>query len=59
MIDSVFRTCKNYYPEVFSECKYVVKEKKLAKYFIDDIEISPDSDCENCDEEKSDKEEFW
>ena len=28
LIDSVFRTGKNYYPEVFlEECKYVVKEK--------------------------------
>ena len=31
LIDSVFRTCKNYYPQVFLEkCKYVVKEKKDA-----------------------------
>ena len=59
MINSVFRTGKNYYPEVFSECKYVVKEQKFAKYIIDDIEISSGSDWENCDEEKSDKEEFW
>ena len=29
LIDSVFRTGKNYYPQVFlDECKYVVKEKK-------------------------------
>ena len=29
LIDSVLRTGKSYYPEVFSEeCKYVVKEKK-------------------------------
>ena len=28
LIDSVFRTGKNYYPQVFlEECKYVVKEK--------------------------------
>ena len=30
---------------------YVVKEKKIPKYIIDDIEISSDSDGENCDEE--------
>ena len=29
LIDSVFRTGKNYYPQVFlEECEYVVKEKK-------------------------------
>ena len=29
LIDSAFRTGKNYYPQVFfEECKYVVKEKK-------------------------------
>ena len=31
LINSVFRTGKNYYPRVFlEECKYVVKEKKDA-----------------------------
>ena len=28
------------------ECKYVVKEKKISKYMIDDTEISSDSDKE-------------
>ena len=28
------------------ECKYVVKEKKISKYIIDDTEISSDSDKE-------------
>ena len=57
MIDSVFRTGKNYYPQVFlEECKYVVKEKKIPKYIIDDIEISSDSDRINSDEEYSDEE---
>ena len=29
LIDTVFRTGKNYYPQLFlEECKYVVKEKK-------------------------------
>ena len=28
LIDSVFRTCKNYYPQVFlEECKSIFKEK--------------------------------
>ena len=32
LINSVFRTSKNHYSEVFSEeYKYVVKEKKLIK----------------------------
>ena len=57
MINYVFRTGKNYYPQVFlGECKYVVKEKKIPKYIIDDIEISSDSDEENSDKETSNKE---
>ena len=52
MIDSVFRTGNNYYPQVFlEECKYVVKEKKMSKVIIDNIEISSDSNEENSDEE--------
>ena len=32
LIDSVFATGKNYYPQVFLEqCKYVVKEKKMPE----------------------------
>ena len=57
LIDFVFRTGKNYYPPVFlEECKYIVKEKKIPKYIIDDIEISSDSDRENSDEETSNEE---
>ena len=40
---------------VLEECKYVVQEKKIPKYIIDDIEVS-DSDKENSDEENSDEE---
>ena len=55
LIDSVFRTVKNCYPQVFlEECKYVVKEKKMPKYFTDKEEISRDE--ENSDEENSSKE---
>ena len=50
MIDSVFRTDKHYYPQVFLECKYVLKEKKIPKCIIDNIEISFDSDRGNSDE---------
>ena len=35
------------------ESKYVVKEKKIPKYIIDNIEISSDSDREDSDEENS------
>ena len=59
MIDSVFKTGKNYYPQVFvEEYKYVVKEKKMPKYIADDIEISSDSDREESDEENSNKGNF-
>ena len=55
LTDSVFRTGKNYYPQVFlEEYKCVVKEKKMPKYITDDTEIS--SGEENSDEENSDKE---
>ena len=56
MTDFVFRTGKNYYPQVFlEECKYIVKEEKIPKYIIDDIEISSDTDKENSDEENPDE----
>ena len=49
MINPVFRTCKNYYPQLFLEkCKYVVKEKKMPillyidEYITEEIEISSD-----------------
>ena len=50
MIDSVFRTGKNYYFYALEECPYVVSEKKIPKYIIDNTEISSDSDWENSDE---------
>ena len=60
MIDSVFRACKNYFPQVFlEECKFFVEEKKLPKYITDDIEISSDdSDREDSNEEISNGEIF-
>ena len=63
LIDSVFKTGKSYYPQVFlEECKYVVKEKKISKYIIHETEISEissdsdriNSDEKSCDEENSD-----
>ena len=56
MINSVFRTGKNYYPQVFlEEYKYAVEEKKTPKYIIDDVS---DSDRENSDGESSDGENW-
>ena len=47
LLDSIFRMGENYYPKVFlEECKYFIKEKKIHKYIIDDVEISSDSDKE-------------
>ena len=40
LIDSVFRTGNNYYPQVsLEEYKHVAKEKKLPEYITDDIEF--------------------
>ena len=56
LIGFIFRAGKNYYPQVFlGEYQYVVQEKKIPRYIIDDIKISSDSDRENSDEENSDK----
>ena len=63
-IDSIFRTGKNYYTQVFLEvCKFVVKEKKVPEYITDEIEISSDSgredsNEENSNEQNSDEENF-
>ena len=47
LIDSVFRTGKNYYSQVFLEnCKYVIKQKKIPNYIIDDKETPSDSEEE-------------
>ena len=55
----MFRTSKNYYPQVFlKESKYIVKEKKIPRYIIDDIEIY-DSDKENSDEENKKHKEIF
>ena len=57
-IDSVFWIGKNYYLHVFlKECKYVVKEKNMPKYIIEDIEISSDeSDKRDSHEENTGEE---
>ena len=50
-IDSVLRTGKSYYSQVFlEECKKVVEEKEIPDYITNDIEISSDdSDREDSD----------
>ena len=57
LIDSVFRTSKIYYPQmVLGECEYVVKEEKMPKYIIKDIEISSnESGKGDFNEENSDE----
>ena len=40
------------------ECKSVIKEKKIPKYIIDDIEVSSDSDRENSHKEHFDKKNY-
>ena len=55
LLDSIFKTDKNYYPQVFlEECKYFIKEKRIHNYITDDVEIS-DSDKENSDEKTLEK----
>ena len=57
LIDSIFRTGSNYYPQVLlEECKCNVKEIKISKYIVDDKEICSHSDRENSDEGNSGKE---
>ena len=52
LINSVFRTGKNYYPQVFlEEYNMLLKKKTIPRYIIEDIEISSDSERENSDEE--------
>ena len=40
------------------ESKYVIKEKKIPKDIIEDIEISSDSDRKNFDEENFNEKNF-
>ena len=34
-----FKIGKNYYPQVFLECKYSVKEKEMVRHITKDLEI--------------------
>ena len=44
LINSVFRMTSKNYPQVFLECKFVVKERKMTEYTTADIEFTSDSD---------------
>ena len=44
--------------QVFLECKYIVKEKKMGKYITDNTEIYSVSNREDSDEEISNEENF-
>ena len=47
LINLIFRLGKNYYLQKFlEECRYVVKEKKIPSYVIDNIDISSPSDSD-------------
>ena len=58
LTECIFETGKNYYLQVFlEECKYVLKEKNISKYIIENIEISSNeenSDGKNSNDENSD-----
>ena len=71
MIYSVFRTGKSYFPQVFlQECNYIITEKKISNYIIDDVQNSheegsskedsneKDSNKKDSAEENSDKKNF-
>ena len=56
LINSVFRTGNNYYPQAFlEECK-LVKKKNMPEYITDNIEIPSDSDRKDSDEENFNEE---
>ena len=60
LIDFILSTRKNYYHQIFlEECKYIIKEKKIYNYIIDNVEIT---DVGNSDEEileKTQIKKFW
>lgn len=50
MIDSVFKMCINYDPQVFLEERKYIKEKEVTKYITKDLEISFDDSDESHEE---------
>ena len=60
VIDFVFRTGRNYYPQVFLEkCKYIGKVKQMTKCIADAIKMySDDSDEDISKKENSDEKKY-
>ena len=58
LINFVFKMGKNHYIQVLlEECKYIVKEKEVARRITEDLEMpSNKSEQENSHEENSDEE---
>ena len=53
LLDSIFKTDKKYYPQVFfwRNVSMLLKKKKIYNYITDNAEICSDSDEDNSDEE--------
>ena len=50
-IDSVLKTDKKHYPQVYLEqCKYKTKKRKLVNVINDKVDLSSDNDSDNSDE---------
>ena len=59
LIDSVFlEQVKTIILKFLQKNVNILLKKKTLEYITDDIEISSDSDREDCDEENSDEENF-
>ena len=45
MVESVYKSSKNYYPQAFlEECKYKMIEKEIKSFIEDDLESSDESE---------------
>ena len=45
MVESVYKSSKNYYPQAFlEECKYKIIEKEIKSFIEDDLESSDESE---------------
>ena len=50
-IDSVLKTDKKNYPQIFSEqCKYKIKKRELVNFIDDEVDLSSDNDSDDSDE---------
>ena len=60
MIDSVIKTNKKYYPQIFlEECKYVQEKIKIESHIDEDLEkIESDSDSNDETESDVDNDEY-